>query len=109
MTTTKHHPADLTPVTDMEQVRERRAKALLEWRDELGGQWAVALSHGLPNADDLAYEIEVVERSIGDAHPSMFDAHFSEWIVRDAGRLHEPGSTPASCAMCDVAREGGAA
>jgi hypothetical protein len=108
MTTTKHHSADPTPVTDMQEVRQRRATALLERRDELGRQWAVALSHGLPNAEDLAYEIEVVERRIGEAHPSVFDAHFSEWIVRDAGRLHEPGSTPASCEMCDVAHDGAA-
>ncbi len=106
MSTTQQNPAGPSSVTNLEQARERRARALLDRRDELARRWAQALSHNRPDADDLAYEIAVVEEGISKADPSTFDALFREWIVADASRLHEPGTMTGSCVMCDVARGG---
>lgn len=108
MSTTQHHPTGTQPVIDLARAREHKVQALLDRRDELGQRWAHALSHSLPNAEDLAYEIAVVEEAIAKLHPPTFDAMFSSWVVRDASRIHEPGSVPGSCSMCDAAHGGAA-
>ena len=90
-------------VTDLRAVRDGKAKLLLERRDNLGTQWAQALSHHAPGADDLAYAIALVENAISENHPAVFDQHFSEWVVRDAAQLHSPGTASGFCPLCDLA------
>jgi hypothetical protein len=93
-------------VGDLTRARERRARSLIERRSELAARWAEALSHQEPDAEDLAYEIALVEEAISRGYPSIFDQHFADWINHDAALLHTPGDLNVNCRRC-IATAGG--
>ena len=98
MTTTHHHD-ESEIIAPGGTVRKTRLGTLLVRRKGLAVRWAEKQSHHLPEADDVAYELAVVEQAIGHCYPSVYDRLFPEWVAHDAALLHAPDSPIESCRL----------
>ena len=101
MTTTHHHHHDeADKVASVGTVRKARLGTLLVRRRGLAVRWAEDQSHHLPEADDVAHELAVIEQAIGHCYPSVYDREFAGWVAHDAALLHAPDSPIESCRLC---------
>lgn len=101
MTTTHHHD-EATTITSGGTVRKTRLGSLLIRRKNLAVRWAEQQSHNLPEANDTAHELAVVEQAIGHCYPSVYDRQFAEWVAHDAALLHASDSPLESCRLCTM-------
>jgi hypothetical protein len=101
MTTTHHHHHDETVAASSgDTVRKTRLGTLLIRRKRLAVRWAEDQSHHLPEADDVAHELAVVEQAIGHCYPAVYNGLFPGWVAHDAALLHAPDSPLESCRLC---------
>ncbi|SDF60271.1 hypothetical protein SAMN05660662_2673 [Blastococcus aurantiacus] len=81
-----------------------RRHQLLAHREELATAAIEHLGHDLPGADVLFRAIHLVEQLISAEYPDTWQAHYPDWISRDADRLHN-ADTPRTdtCRICRTA------
>lgn len=108
MTTTHHHD-EVDAVASLDAARAKRLGALLVRRKRLAVRWAEEQSHHLPGADDLAYELAVVEQALSHCYPAVYDQQFAQWVAHDASLLHSTGDPSGNCRLCTAITRGPAA
>ncbi len=107
MSTNDHHvhpSAPRTGVTGADELEERRQQQrlaeLLQRRERMARIVAEREAHDLDDAADYQHELAVVEQSIGHCWPQVWDAQFSEWVTRDAARMHSLKTPRRDCGIC---------
>ena len=73
------------------------ARGWMSWRNVASSNaWLSFCS----DVTDYAYELAVVEQAIGHCWPDVWDAQFSDWVSRDAARMHSLETPRSDCGIC---------
>ncbi len=93
----------------LDSTHRLRHHRLLAHREELATAAVEHLAHDLPGAEVLFRAVHLVEELLRVEFPATWQEHYTDWIHRDADRLHSPNRPrPDACRVCrtaaDVAR-----